>query len=173
MTLTKTLTLLTILISASAIVSFAQISAQTDSKWEYTYYEEGIGKKRVNKASVVSEEDKRPDLSLNTNNAVIGFTVFKDTSEKHGWSTAFVISGEQFDCTRGCHIKYRFDDGKILGMWGYERNFKSLWFNDPRKFIEQMRGASIMEVEIPIWRRGTLVFKLNVAGFDEARMTEK
>lgn len=150
-----------------------KIPAEKIPKWEYSYYEEGLEKTRVNKAGIFSEEDNRPDLSMNKNNAVLGLAIFNTPSKTNEWSAAFVVAGEQFDCTRGCRVRYRLDDGEIKMMWAYERNFKGLWVNEPKTFIQQIRTASTLEIEIPMWRRGTLVFKLNVSGFEYSRMLEK
>jgi hypothetical protein len=73
-----------------------------------------------------------------------------------------------------CSVRVRFDDGpaeRWTGVGPADASSTAVFIRNYARFVQRMRNASVVRIEIPVYHQGSPTFEFRVGGFDNARYT--
>lgn len=94
-----------------------------------------------------------------------GTTVDLVISSGNTLSVFLNLHNGQFDCRGGaCAVSYKFDDGKVETPATSSSSNTAIFMDNPQAFLDELRKAKRLIVEVPIYKAGLPQFKFDVAG---------
>lgn len=73
-----------------------------------------------------------------------------------------------------CSIRVRFDDGpaeRWTGVGPADNSSTAVFIRNYPRFLQRMRNAKVVRIQIPVYQQGEPVFEFRVGGFDNDRYT--
>lgn len=73
-----------------------------------------------------------------------------------------------------CTIRVRFDDGpaeRWTGVGPADNSSTTVFIRNYSRFLQRMRNARVVRIQIPVYQQGEPVFEFRVGGFDNDRYT--
>lgn len=74
-----------------------------------------------------------------------------------------------------CSIRVRFDDGPVerwTGVGPADNSTTTVFIRNYSRFLQRMRNAKIVRIQIPVYQEGAPSFEFRVGGFDHGRYTD-
>jgi hypothetical protein len=140
-------------------------------KWSYSSREDAMSSRKVTHASIESE-----------NSVSFGFpytgpqrgTLTIRNHPTRGVDVIFSITRGQILCQSytDCTISVRFDksDAERWSAVAPEDNRSTgIFLRSQQRFIQRLRGAKVLRLQIPFYQEGSPIFEFEVGGFDNAR----
>jgi len=73
-----------------------------------------------------------------------------------------------------CTVRVRFDDGspeRWMGAGPSDNSSTTVFIRGSSRFLQRMRAAKVVRIEIPVFQEGNPSFEFHVGGFDNQRYT--
>lgn len=73
-----------------------------------------------------------------------------------------------------CSIRVRFDEGPAErwdGVGPADNSTTSVFIRNDSRFVQRMRNAKVVRIQIPVYQQGAPAFEFRVGGFDHDRYT--
>jgi hypothetical protein len=73
-----------------------------------------------------------------------------------------------------CSIRVRFDDGpaeRWAGVGPADNSNTTVFIRNYSRFLQRMRNAKVVRIQIPVYQEGAPTFEFRVRGFDNGRYT--
>jgi hypothetical protein len=71
-----------------------------------------------------------------------------------------------------CTIRVRFDDGpaeRWIGVGPSDHSTTTVFIRNYSRFLQRMRNAKVMRIQIPVYQEGEPTFEFRVGGFDSTQ----
>ncbi|HEY7769416.1 hypothetical protein [Longimicrobium sp.] len=73
-----------------------------------------------------------------------------------------------------CTVRVRFDDGpseNFTAAGPADHSTTSVFIRNYSRFVQRMRSAEVVRIQIPVYQEGNPTFEFRVGGFDNSRYT--
>jgi len=140
-------------------------------KWSYSSREDPMSSRKVTHASIESE-----------NSVSFGFpysgpqqgTLTIRNHPTQGVDVIFSIARGQILCQSytDCTIRVRFNESNAerwSAVGPVDNSSTVIFLRSEQRFIQRLRGAKVLRLQIPFYQEGAPIFEFEVGGFDNAR----
>jgi len=138
------------------------------AKWSYGRSEDAMTSRETRQASIQSENTVVFDFPYQGPQR--GTLVLRD-HPSYGKDVIFRIEQGQILCHSfsSCDVRVRFDDGtpeRWSAAESADNNSTVIFLRNYNRFIQRLRSASVVRVQVPMYQEGNPVFEFRVGGFD-------
>lgn len=140
-------------------------------KWHYSVSEDPMTSRKARYATIKSENTV--NFGFPYEGPQRGELTLRD-HPSYGKNALFSIDEGQILCTSydDCHVRIRFDEG-VAERWraiGPSDNSTTVIFlRNEARFLQKLRSAKVIRLQIPIYQQGEPMFEFHVGGFSNAR----
>jgi hypothetical protein len=143
------------------------------AKWSYSTATDPMAGRASHTASIESENTV--EFGFPYEGAQHG-TLWIRNHPSYGHDVFLTIERGQILCHSfdECTVRVRFDDGPAERWSGAEpsdNNTTTIFIRNYSRFVERMRHAKVVRVQIPVYQEGDQTFEFRVDGFDNGRYT--
>lgn len=154
----------------------AEASAKAEAqrlsdKWNYSVNEDPMTSRKSRYARIQSENTVNFDFPYQGSQK--GTLVLRD-HPSYGRDVIFSIERGQLLCQSydDCQIRIRFDEGKPE-KWNAvgpsDNSSTSIFIRNQARFVQKMRAANVVRLQVPVYQHGEPMFEFHVGGFDNDR----
>lgn len=158
---------------ASRAAAAASARAADAGKWSYSSDTDEMTGKTSRTASIQSENTVNFDFPYQGSQH--GTLIIRN-HPSYGRNAILTIEQGQILCPSyaGCTVKIRFDDGRAeswTAAGAADHSTTAVFIRSNDRFLQRMRAASVVRIQIPVYREGDPTFEFRVGGYDHDRYT--
>jgi hypothetical protein len=158
----------------AAEAAAAAESQRLANKWTYRVDEDPMTSRKSRYATIESENTVTFDFPYQ--GAQHGRLMLRD-HPTYGHDVIFSIERGQILCHSydDCQVRVRFDEGNPE-RWNAagpsDNSTTSVFIRSHSRFVQKLRAAKVVRLQIPVYQQGEPMFEFQVGGFDYARYRE-
>jgi hypothetical protein len=142
-------------------------------KWTYNATTDPMTSRTSRTATIASENSVEFDFPYQGEQHA-RLIVRNDPS--YGRDVMLQIERGQILCPsyQDCSVRVRFDEGaaeRWTAAGADDGSSTVIFFRSHSRFVQRMRAAKVVRVQIPVYQEGQPTFEFQVGGFDHARYT--
>lgn len=160
---------------ARAAEAAAEAEAQRlAAKWSYRVDDDPMTSRKARYASIQSENTLNFDFPYQGEQH--GRLMLRD-HPSHGRDVMILIDKGQILCPSydDCNIRVRFDEGnpqRWSAAGAADNSSTVIFLRNEGGFIQKLRGAKVVRIQIPVYQEGEPMLEFHVGGFDYSRFRE-
>lgn len=144
------------------------------AKWSYRVDDDPMTSRKARYASIQSENTLNFDFPYQGEQH--GRLILRD-HPSHGRDVMILIDKGQILCPSydDCTIRVRFDEGnpqRWSAAGSADNSTTVIFLRNEGGFIQKLRGAKVVRIQIPVYQEGEPMLEFHVGGFDYSRFRE-